>query len=225
MNKEAFKAVCGEEKIERFEKYCDFLLESNKKFNITAITDRDEVRLKHFVDSLSGKKYFPERSKVLEIGSGGGFPSVPLKINDESLMFTLVESNAKKCGFLTEVGKLLNFDDFEVVNARAEEFALKNKEAFDVATARAVAPSAVLCELTLPSVKIGGHAVYYKSFSDEEISAAKRAAEKLGCRLNDVREYELEGVAGKRCLIIIEKIAKTPDGYPRSYNKIVKKPL
>lgn len=210
---------------EKFGVFCDFLLESNKKFNITAITDRDGVYQKHFADSLVGKDYFLPNSSVLEIGSGGGFPSVPLKICRPDLKFTLAESNGKKCGFLKEVAALLKFDNFDVLNARAEELPEEYKGKFDFVTARAVAGSSTLCELTLPYLKIGGKAVFYKNRSDEEIKAAERAAKKLGCELSEVIDYELNGADGTRCVLVIKKKRATDSAYPRVYNKILKKPL
>lgn len=227
MSKPLLSELIGRDEVkeEKFGMFCAKLLETNRKFNLTAIRDKDGVYLKHFCDSLYGKDFFTSPARVLEIGSGGGFPSVPLKINDEKLDFTLVESNAKKCAFLNEVKTLLAFDGFNVVNARAEEFALLNVEKFDYVTARAVAPSAVLCELTLPCLKKGGRAVFYKNLSESETEGARRAAEKLGCRLVNVCKYSLCGVEGERCVIVIEKIESTPTGYPRAYNKILKKPL
>lgn len=212
-------------KKEKFKTFCDFLLESNKKFNITAITDRDGVYLKHFADSLAGVDNFPECANILEIGSGGGFPSIPLKICRPDLKFTLAESNAKKCNFLKEAGKLLDFEDFTVINSRAEELPQNFKGKFDAVTARAVAGSSVLCELTIPYLKTGGKAVFYKNYSEKEITDAARAAEKLGAKLIAVQEYELDGVDGERCVMLIEKNALTDGIYPRPYNKILKKPL
>lgn len=216
--------LMAEEK-EKFERFCDFLLQSNAKFNITAITERNDVFLKHFADSLAGKDYFLPDSSVLEIGSGGGFPSVPLKICRPDLNFTLAESNGKKCGFLKETATLLGFENYNVVNARAEELPQEYKGKFDFVTARAVAGSATLCELTLPYLKIGGKGVFYKNYSEDEIKAAGRAAKKLGCELIAAPEYELSGIDGKRCLIIIEKKTASEPVYPRPYNKILKKPL
>lgn len=212
-------------KKEKFKTFCDFLLESNKKFNITAITDRDGVYLKHFADSLAGVDNFSECANILEIGSGGGFPSIPLKICRPDLKFTLAESNAKKCNFLKEAGKLLDFEDFTVINSRAEELPQNFKGKFDAVTARAVAGSSVLCELTIPYLKTGGKAVFYKNYSEKEITDAARAAEKLGAKLIAVQEYELDGVDGERCVMLIEKNALTDGIYPRVYNKILKKPL
>lgn len=212
-------------KTEKFKKFCEYLLSENKKFNITAITDTDGVYLKHFLDSLCGKVFFESGKKVLEIGSGGGFPSVPLKIYDESLDFTLVEASAKKCAFLTSVKELLGFSAFKVENARAEDFAKNHREEFDFVTARAVANSPVLCELTLPCLKIGGKGVFYKNFSETEITDAERAAKKLNCELIEVYRYELTEVPGERCIIVVQKKAECPAVYPRPYNKILKKTL
>ena len=212
-------------KKEKFKKFCDFLLESNKKFNITAITDPDGVYLKHFADSIAGVDNFPENASVLEIGSGGGFPSIPLKICRPDLKFTLAESNAKKCNFLKEAGELLDFENFTVINSRAEELPQEYKGKFDAVTARAVAGSSVLCELTIPYLKTGGKAIFYKNRSKEEIDGAARASEKLGAKLIAVQEYELDGIDGERCVLVIEKTALTDGKYPRLYNKILKKPL
>lgn len=227
MNDEIISKVTAGDgvKAEKFAKFCEYLLTENKKFNITAITDPDEVYLRHFLDSLCGKPFFKSGSRVLEIGSGGGFPSVPLKIEDESLDFTLVEASAKKCAFLKSVKELLGFSSFRVENSRAEDFAKTHEEEFDFVTARAVANSPVLCELTLPCLKIGGKGVFYKNFSETEISDAGRVAKKLNCELSEVYRYELPGVSGERCVIVVEKKSGCPDGYPRPYNKILKKPL
>lgn len=212
-------------KKEKFKTFCDFLIESNKKFNITAITDRDGVYLKHFADSLAGVDNFSEGANVLEIGSGGGFPSIPLKICRPDLKFTLAESNAKKCNFLKEAGKLLDFENFTVINSRAEELPQNFKGKFDAVTARAVAGSSVLCELTIPYLKTGGKAVFYKNYSEKEIADAARAAEKLGAKLIAVQKYELDGIDGERCVMVIEKNDLTDGIYPRPYNKILKKTL
>lgn len=212
-------------KKEKIKKFCDFLLKSNKKFNITAITDPDGVYLKHFADSIAGVDNFPECANILEIGSGGGFPSIPLKICRPDLKFTLAESNAKKCNFLKEAGELLDFENFTVINSRAEELPQEYKGKFDAVTARAVAGSSVLCELTIPYLKTGGKAIFYKNRSKEEIDGAARASEKLGAKLIAVQEYELDGIDGERCVMVIEKTALTDGKYPRPYNKILKKPL
>lgn len=214
------------EKLQKFERFCEFLLENNKKFNITAIKNREEVFLKHFVDSLKGAKYFFSGKKILEIGSGGGFPSIPLKINDESLDFTLIEATKKKCDFLVSASEMLQFKDFEVINARAEDCA-KNKlfESFDMVTARAVASLSILSELCLPYLKIGGRAVFYKNYSEEEIDSGLNAIETLGCKISEIEKYSLNGVEGERCLIVIDKIKNTEKIYPREYKKILKVPL
>ena len=209
----------------KFKKFCDFLLDSNKKFNITAITEPNDVYLKHFADSLAGVDNFSDNAHVLEIGSGGGFPSIPLKICRPDLKFTLAESNAKKCNFLKEAGELLDFESFTVINSRAEDLPQDFKGKFDVVTARAVAGSSVLCELTLPYLRVGGKAVFYKNYSEEEIEGAARSAGKLGAELTAVQNYKLDGVDGERCVIIIEKTTVTDEKYPRPYNKILKKPL
>ncbi len=212
---------------EKLQTFCDFLLEKNKQFNITAIRDKEGVYEKHFADSLMGKDYFYKNAKVLEVGSGGGFPSIPLKINDESLNFTLLEATGKKCEFLKQAKELLGFENFKVINGRAEEFA-KNKdyrESFDMVTARAVAELNVLAELCLPFLKVGGIAVFYKMKSQEELNRGIHSVKILGGEIIEIKDYTLYGVEGERNLIIIKKVSPTAEKFPREYKKIVKAPL
>lgn len=158
------KIYLTEEKEKKLAKFCTLLKEYNEKFNLTSIKDDDEIYEKHFADSLKGEEFFFENAKVLEIGSGGGFPSVPLKIARDDLDFTLIEATGKKCSYLKTIGKELGFENFEVLNGRAEELGKKEeyREKFDIVTARAVAGLNVLCEYCLPFVKTGGIFVAYK---------------------------------------------------------------
>ncbi len=212
--------------LKNFNLFCDFLLENNKKFNITAIREKNEVFLKHFADSLSGISFFEENKKILEIGSGGGFPSVPLKLHNQNLDFTLVEATGKKCNFLNQVKQLFNFNNFSVINARCEELAKQGyKNKFDVVTARAVASLNVLIELCAPFLKVGGTCVFYKNLSQSEIEGSKNAVLKTGCKINQIIPYSLNGEPAERCIILINKVAPTPDIYPRDYKQIIKKPL
>lgn len=212
---------------EKFEKFCKILKEYNKKFNLTSITDDEGIYEKHFTDSLKGEEFFPLNAEVIEIGSGGGFPSVPLKIARDDLSFTLLEATEKKCGYLRIVGKELGFENFNVVCGRAEEFGKKAefREKFDVATARAVARLNVLCEYCLPFVKKGGYFVAYKGDAEEEIKEAEKAVEILGGKIVEIKDFVLSEKSGRRNIIVIRKERETPSEYPRLNGAIKKKPL
>lgn len=216
----------SQEQLNKFEKFCDFLLENNKRFNLTAIRERDAVYVKHFLDSLKGLEFFSEDCKILEVGSGGGFPSVPLKIANPNFNLTLVEATGKKCVYLKQVKELLGFENFEVINSRCEELVNQGfREKFDVVTARAVASLNVLLELCVPFLKVGAKCVFYKNYSLSEIDESQNALTKLGCKIVSVNEYTLYSESEKRCILIIQKISKTPEVYPREYKKILKNPL
>ena len=207
--------------------FCDFLLEKNKQFNLTAIRDKAEFFEKHLADSLKGASFFSDGKRILEVGSGGGFPSLPLKLNNRELDFTLLEATGKKCAFLNEVKNNFALDKLEVVNARAEEYSRTSaRESFDIVTARAVASLNVLCELCLPFLKVGGRAVFYKQKSQSEFNEGKKAIEILGGKWVDSFSYTLaSSPESERVIIVIEKIKNTPEKYPREYKKIAKSPL
>ena len=211
---------------EKFEKFKDLLLDYNNKFNLTAITDENGIYIKHFLDSLMGESLLPVGSEVIEIGSGGGFPSIPLKIIREDLRFTLVESTGKKCEYLKAVVDKLEFDCVKVINARAEELGKdKNyREKYDFAVARAVARMNSLVEYCLPFVKVGGKFIAYKGDCDDELKQAERAIEVLGGKIEAVEKYLLPD-DGKRTLAVIKKVAPTPPKYPRGQGKERKNPI
>ena len=213
--------------LEKFEKYREILLFYNDKFNITTITEKQEVYVKHFLDSALCSDLFMDNSKVIEIGSGGGFPSIPLKIIRDDLSFTLVESTGKKCTFLKEVVKELDLKNVEVLNGRAEDFGKdkKYREKFDHVTARAVARLNTLCEYCMPFIKVNGSFIALKGNADEEIKEAKKAVEILGGKYSLIKEYNLPLEEAKRTLIKIEKIKNTPSLYPRGNGKERKNPL
>ena len=212
---------------EKFEKFCKILKEYNEKFNLTSITDDEGIYEKHFTDSLKGEEFFPLNAEVIEIGSGGGFPSIPNKILREDLNFTLVEATEKKCEFLSVVVKKLNLKNVRIINGRAEELGNdKNyREKFDYCIARAVARLNVLSEYCLPFVKVNGKLVAYKGNAAEETEEAKSAIDVLGGKITNVYEFSLPNDEGKRNVIEIEKIKNTPSLYPRANGKIKKKPL
>ena len=212
----------------RYLEFYDFLIKENEKFNLTAITERRDFIIKGVQDCVYLNEIYPQNAKIVEIGSGAGFPSVPLKIEREDLDFTLIEANEKKCGFLNQVKEMLGFEKFEVLCGRAEELALKEglRESFDFGIARAVAPLNILSELLLPFIKVGGKMVAYKgSDYGEEIKIAENALKVLGGRVSEVKEYTLDEGLGSRALIIIEKINATDSNYPRRFAKIKKCPL
>ena len=212
---------------EKFSAFSALLKEYNQKFNLTSITADEEIKYKHFYDSLYGAELFGKNARVAEIGSGGGFPSIPLKIARPDLSFTLIESTGKKCEFLKIVVKELSLDGVEIVNARAEEIAkdLRYREAFDVCCARAVARLNTLAEYCLPFVKKGGSFITYKGDGEEELAEAKKALQILGG--GEVRSvsYDLPEGYGKRRLIAVTKEKNTPALYPRGHGKERTKPL
>lgn len=218
--------VCGEKR-QIFEKYLNLLVEGNKKFNLTSVLDEKQAFIKHFIDSAAGEFLFPLNASVLEVGSGGGFPSIPLKILREDLRFTLVESTGKKCGFLNEIVDKLGLSGVQIVNARAEELAKQvvHREKYDAVCARAVAKLNVLCEYCLPFVKVGGIFVAYKGEAAEEIKEAEKAISVLGGKLKTVEKYSLPEDMGKRSLAVIEKVKNTPEKYPRGNGKERKHPI
>ena len=208
---------------ENFEKYYNMLIYYNSKFNITAITDKSEVYIKHFIDSMLGAKYID--GDFADIGSGGGFPAIPVKILKPELSVTLIEATGKKCEFLKEVVKELNLLNVRVICGRAEELAHDKffREKFSCVTARAVAALPVLSEYCLPFLKTGGKFVAYKGDAEEEINSALSAVKILGGKLVFTEKFNLNG--SRRSIIIIEKEKLTPSEYPRSNAKIRKKPL
>ena len=191
------------------------------------VREQKEVYIKHFEDSLSGAEFFPAGAKVIEIGSGGGFPSIPLKIARDDLNFTLLEATGKKCEYLKKTGEKLGFNGFIVLNGRAEDYG-KNplyREKFDVVTARAVARLNSLAEYCIPFVKVGGLFIAYKGDAEEEIREAEKAIEVLGCEKVEEKIFELSENYGKRRVIVYKKVKNTPPEYPRGNGKEKKNPI
>ena len=219
-----FNLSLTDNQLYKFKKYKELLLFYNDKFNLTAIKEDREIYIKHFVDSILPYQQF-KCGKFLDVGSGGGFPIIPLKIMMEEISVTMLEATGKKCEFLREVVKELDLKNAEVINGRAEELAFNNKyrENFDHVTARAVSRLNMLCELCLPFVKKGGSFYSYKGEGKEELLEAEKCIKILGGKVDRVLEYDLEGA--KRCVIEIKKVGVTPNSYPRQYNKIKKNPL
>ena len=213
--------------LSKYRLFYHLLIENNKKFNLTAITEEKEVMIKHFVDSMCLSDIFEVGSSVVEVGSGAGFPSIPIKIEREDLDFTLIESNNKKCGFLQSLVDGLQLKTVTVVCNRAEVIGKdKNfRETFDYAVARAVAKINVLMEYCAPLLKVGGKMVFWKGESlDEELSLSQNAMKILNCKVDSVLPYDL-GEYGKRYLVVIKKYQTTSSKYPRGLGKEKKSPL
>ncbi len=197
--------------------YRDYLKEYNEKVNLTAITDDRDIAVKHFLDSVLGEKFLPKNASVVDVGSGAGFPAVPLKIVRPDLKFTLMDSLNKRVVFLQSLIEKLDLSDITAVHARAEEGAKTYREKFDAAVARAVAPLPTLLEYVLPLVRVGGLFVAYKGNAEEELAQSEHALRVLGGKLLRKEEFSLCG--DKRTVLVFEKTSKTPERYPRLQNK------
>jgi len=215
----------NDEQLKQFVTYRELILEYNKKFNLTAITDNDEIAVKHFLDSALGYKYLKDNWQGVDIGSGAGFPAIPIKITNQTLNLTLLDALQKRVNFLQTVCDKLNLQNVECLHKRAEEHAKDNLERYDFALARAVSGLATLLEYALPLLKVGGIFIAYKGDKvEEEISNAKNALKILGGEIVSVDKFLLDGQQ-KRSFIVVKKIKKTPPIYPRGQNKPKNNPL
>lgn len=218
--------ILSEHQLNQLDKYYNMLVEYNKNINLTAITDYDQVLLKHFYDSLTITKAIElTNQKVCDIGTGAGFPGIVLKIAYPNLEITLVESLTKRCVFLNEVIKELDLKNIKVVNQRAEEFSQNNIEYFDIITSRAVAKLNILLELSIKSLKIGGYYIALKANVDEEMKSISTCLTKLNASLDSIITFNLPIDNSLRNIIKIKKDGPTPSLYPRRYNEIKKRPL
>jgi len=216
----------NDKQLDDFYNYYRMLDEKNKVMNLTAITEEKEVYKLHFLDCLALLNVADLKGRVIDIGSGAGFPGVPLKLANPELSITLLDSTKKRVDFLNEVGTALNLKDVEYVAARAEDYIADHREKFDFAVSRAVARMNVIAELCLPYVKVGGTCIMMKSVnSDEEIAEAKNAVLTLGGKIRDIIDYEVPFTDIKHRAVVIEKVKACPAKYPRKYAKIVKQPL
>lgn len=222
----------SEKALEKFENYRNLIVEWNQKINLTAITEEDEVNIKHFLDCLLLVKtgLFNDEKTVIDVGTGAGFPAIPLKIYNENLKITMMDSLNKRIKFLNLVIEGLGFDKIEAIHGRAEELGRKPeyREKFDIASSRAVANLSLLLELTIPFVKKGGLLLAMKGPSyKEEVENSKNAMKKLGCVLESVKTFKIEfqGEELERNILFIRKIEKTNEKYPRNMGQIKKKGL
>lgn len=227
---EAASLSLSEEQILKFTRYDALLVDWNERMNLTAITEPRDVAVKHMVDSLTAydAALFSDAPTVIDVGTGAGFPGIPLKIFDPSIRLTLMDSLAKRLAFLEAVVEDLGLTGVTCVHARAEDAAHEpqRRERYDIAVSRAVARLPVLLEYTLPFVKKGGHLIALKGrTAEEEATDAKRALKLLGGRLETIRPVTLPGLSDKRAVLTITKIAPTPKAYPRKAGTPAKKPL
>ena len=212
--------------INQFERYYEFLISENKKYNLTAITEKNDVIFKHFLDSCLAEKNIIKNAKIIDIGSGAGFPSIPLKILRPDIKFVLVDSLNKRVNFLNELIKTLNLQDVVAVHARAEDYIKDNREKFDYAVARAVAPLNTLLEYLVPYVKVGGECLIYKSQKlEDEIETSQNALKVLGCKVEKIENFNIDEIDAVRKILIIKKCFVTPIKYPRGKNLPKTKPI
>ena len=213
--------------IPQLQQYAKLLLETNKVMNLTAITDPADVATLHFLDCAALLTLADFHGKtVVDVGTGAGFPGMPLRILEDDFDLTLLDSLGKRVNWLSEVCDELQLKRVQCVHARAEEFAMQHREQFDIATSRAVAQLSILSELCLPLVKVGGQFAAMKSVdTEEEITAAKSAIKTLGGRIVKVEDYNIPTSDVVHRLVLIEKVSPTPCAYPRTFAKIKKAPL
>ena len=233
MNKEDFinstselNIDINEKKLEMLEKYYQLLEEENKKYNLTAITNKEDVYLKHFYDSLTLSKIIKLNSQTLcDIGTGAGFPGLVLKIIFPNLKVTLVDATEKKCNFLKIVIKELELKEIEVINERAEIYSKTVREKYDIVTSRAVAPLKHLLEYSIPLVKVNGNYIAMKSDITKEIENIEIYENKLNIKKEKEIVFKLPKENSLRTLLLYKKLKETNPKYPRKYNDIKKKEL
>ena len=238
MNIEEFKKVyleeanknnikVNDEEVENLYKYMIGIIEWNDKVNVTAITEERLFIVKHFIDSLLINHYLQGKEKIIDIGTGGGFPGIPLKILNQDKKFTLIDSVNKKLNVIRDLSEKIGLDNLEIIHIRAEDFASKKeyREMYDVATTRAVSNLSTILEYMLPFVKVGGIAVCMKGPNyKEELEEAKKAIEILGGKFEQIETFNLEGEM-ERNVLIIKKVKNTPNKFPRNQGKALKEPI
>jgi 16S rRNA (guanine527-N7)-methyltransferase len=237
MNTEQFQSMLAEKGIhlspwqmEQYDLYYQTLIEWNEKMNLTAITEKEVVYLKHFFDSISASFYFDftKDLKICDVGAGAGFPSIPIKIVFPNLHVTIVDSLNKRIHFLEHLAKELKLEKVRFIHDRAETFGKnpEHREKYDIVMARAVARMSVLSELCLPLVKVNGTFIAMKAqHANEELQAAKKAISVLGAQMDKVHSFMLPIEESERNLIIVKKVKSTPKQYPRKPGTPNKSPI
>ena len=212
-----------EEKLAKLDKYYKILVEENKKYNLTSITDKKEVYLKHFYDSLTIQKAIKlENQYICDIGSGAGFPGMVIKIMNPEIKIDLLDATQKKCHFLNKVIKELSLEKINVINTRVEEYAKENREKYDIVTSRAVASLKHLLEFGIPLLKINGTFIAMKANLDGELENIENYYKKLSLENEKIIKFKLPYENSNRSIFIINKIKETNIIYPRQYNQIKK---
>lgn len=216
-----------EEQLKQLYKYYELLVEKNKVMNLTGITEVEQVYLKHFYDSLTLNKIIDLKNvnSLCDVGTGAGFPGLVIKILFPHINVTLVDSLNKRINFLNEVFNELKLEGIEAIHARAEEYAIKNREKYDVVTARAVTTLNVLSEFCLPLVKVNKYFIPMKANINNEIEESNRALNLLGGKIEKIVEFKLPVENSNRTLVLIKKEVKTNNKYPRKFSEIKKRPL
>ena len=223
--------VCSEEQAAQLYDLTVRMLEVNQTMNLTAITDEKAIILRHYADSLTISRYIPENARVIDVGCGAGFPTLPLAIFRPDLQITALDGTAKRIRYVEETAKMLSLPNVTAIAGRAEEYAQKSeyREHFDIATARAVAALPMLLELCLGFVRVGGTMIAMKAQqAADEVEMAKNAISQCGGALEKVLSCSLiqdDGQKEQRNLVLIQKIKNTPQNYPRHFSQISKKPL
>ncbi|MDU3337143.1 16S rRNA (guanine(527)-N(7))-methyltransferase RsmG [Paraclostridium bifermentans] len=221
---------CSDETIDKFSKYREILVEWNQKMNLTGIEEEKEVYIKHFLDSVAAvkKDYIKDGMSIIDVGTGAGFPGLPLRICLENSKVTLLDSLNKRINFLSEVCTNINIDDIELIHGRAEDFGKdeKYREQYDIATARAVAGLPILMEFCVPFIKVGGYFVCLKGpNADTELEESRKAMEVLGLEFVEKIDVELPEIELKHNIVVFKKVNSTPAKYPRKAGKPVKTPI
>ena len=220
--------ILSDEQVNKFYKYMSLLIEWNEKINLTAITEPKDIILKHFIDSMTISKYIKDSDRIIDVGTGAGFPGIPIKIIKEENEIVLLDSLNKRISFLNEVIKELGLNNINCIHSRAEE-AGRNKnfrEKFDISTSRAVANMSVLSEYLIPFTKMGGKVIFMKgSEIEQELEDSKNAIKLLGGKINKIDNFYLPNSDMQRNIILIDKIEKTNSKYPRKPGTPTKEPI